>query len=318
MKQREAVKDFSTRPGGPKLITSPPKPERWAVKDTSVNIATAFHQAVVDTIGGGEDNMSGTFNPSSSWASGSRPSQVPRGTSVEYEAAAAVATNRRLPAPPEKGARNPVRKPPSKTTSLKHVPDSEGEEDQSSISHARGKSPLNNPLHYAKQVLTGATFLVRHRSTEPENRSGEQLQPPTNGNESSYEYTAEEEAYQASKQGSAGASANGSAAQRKNRISVDNKAYKPPRESEEESEWSDDGTVRRRRRKVKKGPAGGPLSTLPVVSADKRRKRKSTGSRPNALDDDGSESEENTQIDQVSIHNSLSIISTLSIQRNLK
>ncbi|KAF9525772.1 hypothetical protein CPB83DRAFT_837849 [Crepidotus variabilis] len=306
LKQREATRDFSNRPGGPKIITSPPKTEKWSVKDTSVNIATAFHQAVIDTVGGGEADMSGTHNPNNAWASGSRLSQVPRSTSVEYEAAAPHTANRRLPAPPDKTTRNPQRKPPSKSTSLRHVPDSEGEEDQSSISRARGKSPFEHGLTYAKQALGAAVFYARQRSTEPENRSGEQPQPSVNGNgnESSYEYTAEEQAFQAARRANSSvASANGSAAQRRNRISVDNKAYKPSRESEdEESEWSDNGKTKRRKKKLRKGPAGGPLSTLPVVSAGKRRKRKGAhgGSKGNVLDDDESDSEENTQVDQQS------------------
>jgi SUN domain-containing protein 1/2 len=81
-------------------------------------------------------------------------------------------------------------------------------------------------------------------------------------------------------------------------MSKDNKAYKPSQESEDESEWSDDGKTRRRRRKFKKGPAGGPLSSLPVVTADKRRRKKSRGNLLDA-DEDDSGSDGNRQVDTV-------------------
>lgn len=292
IKQREATRDFSNRPGGPKVISSPPKPDKWAVKDTSVNIATAFTQAAA-----GED-MSTTYNSNNAWASTSRTSlPVPRSTSVEYEAAAPQATNRRLPPPPDKFNRStiPARKPLSKTTSLRHVPDSEGEEEQSGV-NVRGRSPFEQGLSFAKQALGAAAYYVRQRSREPEELSMERPQPSingsANGNDSSYDYGAEEQAFQAHKRSTAAA--------RRNRMSVDNKAYKPPRDSEDESEWSDGGKTKRRKRKLKKGPAGGPLSTLPVVSADKRRRRKGHGSTGNIFEeDDESKSEDDTQVDTV-------------------
>lgn len=296
IKQRESAKDLSNRPGGPKIITSPPKPDKWSVKDTSVNIATAFTQAAAG------ENMSTTYNPNNAWASTSRASlPVPRSTSVEYEAAAPQASNRRLPPPPDKFHRSAVaaRKPISKTSSLRHVPDSEGEEEQSNV-NVRGKSPFEQGVSFAKQALSVATYYVRQRSREPENLSVERPQPSinggANGNDSSYDYAAEEQAFQSQKRSSAAA--------RRSRMSVDNKAYKPPQETEDdESEWSDGGKTRRRKRKLKKGSAGGPLSTLPVVSADKRRRRKSHGSKGNILgDEEESESEDNAQADMVSFH----------------
>jgi hypothetical protein len=288
--KREATRDFSNRPGGPKVITSPPKPDKWTVKDTSVNIATAFIQAA------GED-MSTSYNSNNAWASTSRTSlPVPRSTSVEYEAAAPQTANRRLPPPPDKFNRSTLaRKPLSKTSSLRHVPDSEGEEEQSSA-NVRGRSPFEQGLSLAKQALGAAAYYVRQRSREPEEPSMERPQPSVNGsangNDSSYDYVAEEQAFQAHRRSTAAA--------RRNRMSVDNKAYKPPQDSEEESEWSDGGKTKRRKRKFKKGPAGGPLSTLPVVSADKRRRRKGHGSTGNIFEeDDESESEDNTQADNV-------------------
>lgn len=234
------------------------------------------------------------------WASTSRTAvPVPRSTSVEYEAAAPQATNRRLPAPPDKFNRPPTtRKPLSKTSSLRHVPDSEGEEDHSAVSNnnIRGKSPFEQGLSFAKTALSNAAYYVRQRSREPEDLVGHHrpsVNGSANGNESSYDYTAEEQAFQAQKRTAA--------ALKRNRMSVDNKAYKPSQDSEDdESEWSDDGKTKRRRRRFKKGPVGGPLSTLPVVTADKRRRRKSLG-KGNLIDpdDDDSESDGDTQADAV-------------------
>ena len=50
LKEREhtSAGDVPHRPGGPRIITSPPNPEKWGLKDTSVNVATAFHQAASD------------------------------------------------------------------------------------------------------------------------------------------------------------------------------------------------------------------------------------------------------------------------------
>ena len=299
-----STKDFSDRPGGPRVITSPPKPERWSVKDTSVNIATAFTQAAATSATSSTyqdmSTTSYTNNHNNAWASTSRTTlPVPRSTSVEYEAAAPQTANRRLPAPPDKFNRtttSATRKPPSKTTSLRLVPDSEGEEDRSgTLNITRGRSPFEQGLSFARTALTSAAYYVRQRSREP----NEDHPHPSvnggsgaNGNESSYDYAAEEQAFQSQKK---------TAALKRNRISIDNKAYKPPQESDDESEWSDEGTTKRRRRKFKKGPGGGPLSTLPVVTADKRRRRKSLGSKGNFLDpeEDDSGSDGNTQADTV-------------------
>ncbi|KAF8808742.1 hypothetical protein BYT27DRAFT_7137253 [Phlegmacium glaucopus] len=279
IKQREST---SNLPGAPKVITSPPKPEKWSVKDTSVNIATAFTQAATD--------MNPTYtNPNNSWASTSRANlSVPRSTSVEYEATAPTTFNRKhlAPPPPDRLGRatTTARKPLSKTPSIRHVPDSEGEEE------ARGKSPFERVVDLGKQALSQATFYVRQRSMsrEPEEPSIEQRPAVNgNGNESSYDYADEEEAYQATQQ-------KRHSAHRRGRISVDNKAYKPP-VSESESEWSDDGKTRRKKKK-KGGPTGGPLSTLPVLSADKAKKKKKKNSRKFfETQEDESESEEDLQ-----------------------
>ena len=259
------------------------KPEKWTVKDTSVNIATAFTQAATD--------MNPTHsNPNNSWVSTSRTNHnVPRSTSVEYEASAPTAFNRKhlAPPPPDRLGRttSTARKPPSKISSIRHVPDSEGEED------GRAKSPFEKVVNLGKQALSQATFYVQRRSMsrEPEDPSVEQAPAVNgNGNDSSYDYADEENAYQATQ------NKRQSVAQKRGRISVDNKAYKPPL-SDSESELSDDGKTRRKKKK-KGGPTGGPLSTLPVLLADKAKKKKKKTQRKNLeTQEDESESEEISQ-----------------------
>ena len=255
------------------------KPEKWTVKDTSVNIATAFTQAATDM------NPTHT-NPNNSWVSTSRTNHnVPRSTSVEYEASAPTAFNRKhlAPPPPDRLGRttSTARKPPSKISSIRHVPDSEGEED------GRAKSPFEKVVNLGKQALSQATFYVQRRSMsrEPEDPSVEQAPAVNgNGNDSSYDYADEENAYQATQ------NKRQSVAQKRGRISVDNKAYKPPL-SDSESELSDDGKTRRKKKK-KGGPTGGPLSTLPVLLADKAKKKKKRTQRKNLEtqeDESGSE-----------------------------
>ncbi|ESK94658.1 purine nucleotide binding protein [Moniliophthora roreri MCA 2997] len=252
-------------------------PEKWSVKDTSVNIATAFHQAV-------EQDMPQTqMNPNSAWASGSRPaSTIHRGTSVEYEAQSQSTSQRRLAPPP---SRTKATKPLSKNLSQRTIPDSEEEDTQSQIrENGRGKSPMASLLDVAQQGLTKAVFFARQRSQEPENSR-------ENG---SYDYSMEEREYQASQQ--ANTSQRSFATHKRNKMSLDNKAYKPSRESEEEEEdddVSDDG--RRRRRKKKKNDNASATLRLPVISQDKRRKRKGKKGGAGGGEDEESESEEGVE-----------------------
>ncbi|KAF8910653.1 hypothetical protein CPB84DRAFT_1743479 [Gymnopilus junonius] len=292
IKQRESAGDYF-RVGGTRTQVPSVDPTKLP-PDTSVNTANALFQAA-------NSGMSTYNNPhNNSWASSSREKgHVPRSTSQEYENTINTLGNqshKRLAAPPDKLGRAPtsttIRKPPSKSTSSLHVPDSEGEGD-SRVLNGRAKSPLEASLTFAKNALGAAAFYVRQRSREPENRSVEH--PPangnTNGNDSSYDYAEEEQSYQTQKRINA--------AHKRNRMSVDNKAYKPSLSEEEESEYSDDDKTRRRRKKTKKGPAGGPLTSLPVVGSDKRRRRKGHGTKGNlgGPDEYDSDSDDNGPID---------------------
>lgn len=278
-------------------------PEKWAVKDTSVNIATAFNQAASTSY---EMHPS---NPNNSWASGSQTNlNVPRSTSVEYEKETHSTSNRRLAAPPSRLTQRTNRKPLSKQTSgLTHVSDSEGEDQPQlqslSVEHSvRAKSPLESVLDISRRALDSATsFYMRQRSTEPADNSA----ATTNGRESSYDYAPEEREYQELQRQIAEHTQEQSQEQeqqpaakknthRRNRMSLDNKAYRPSQSDLEESDdnVSDDG--RKRKKKAKKKDMGpGVLTSLPVAGYDKRRRRRK-GTKLSAtgevVDDQGSSS----------------------------
>lgn len=130
---------------------------------------------------------------------------------------------------------------------------------------------------------------MRQLSHEPEDRS-----LSTNGNNShnrdnSYDYAAEEQEFQAAQQ----AKRASLPMHKRGRMSMDNRAYKPTAsdiESDDE-DYSDDDKRKRRRKKKKNEPVGGPLTTLPVLSADRKKKRKSRGTKSGAADQDDEDSE---------------------------
>jgi len=140
---------------------------------------------------------------------------------------------------------------------------------------------------------------MRPRSTEPHDISA--ADTTTNGKESSYDYASEEREFQEMvRQREATARREQqhqtvpqrpTAMHKRNRMSTDNKAYRPSEsdfEGESDDDVSDDG--RKRRRKVKKKDlGGGPLTTLPVAGYDKRRKKKK-GSKNTAEEEDDSSS----------------------------
>lgn len=277
LKQRQQT---TIAPGGTNPLANP---EKWSVRDTTVNVATAFSQAATSEM------PPAPSDPNSSWVSGRNRPAVPRSTSVEYEKETHSTTSRRLAAPPSRlappRATQPPRRPISKQQSIRHVPDSEGEEEGVSL-NGRAKSPFEQAVDFTKRALAPATFYLRQRSQEPQDTSSEQQQNRSNGDSShSYDYSAEEREFQSNlsqangngtqKPNSSASSRRVQATHRKNRMSTDNKAYRPSHSDLEVSDEdvSDDGK-RRRRRKKKKEPIGGPLTTLPVTSYDKRRKKR--------------------------------------------
>ncbi|KAF8349168.1 hypothetical protein F5887DRAFT_949732, partial [Amanita rubescens] len=307
LKEREhaSAPDVPHRPGGPRIITSPPNPERWGLKDTSVNVATAFHQAA----SAAPDMQTYSTSHNNAWASGSnrRNPSVPRSTSVEYEKEAQQNGFRNRLAPPPSRLNNTAgaglratstqstRRPVSKTASVHHVPDSEAEAENDADHGDRAKSPFDQIIDVAKRTLAPATFYLRQRSQEPD---GSAEISNVNGQNSTYDYSAEEREFQANR-----STPNSISAHRKNRMSTDNKAYKPSiSDGESSEEYSDDGKGRRRRKKKKNdGTVGGPLTTLPIMAADKRRRRKSRGGKSGTGgEDDESESEGNTAAEKAS------------------
>ena len=237
-------------------------------------------------------------NPNNAWASGSQTNlNVPRSTSVEYEKETHSTSNRRLAPPPSRLAH---RKPVSKQASaLTHVSDSEAEEHHSQTLDisARGKSPFEQVFDMSKRAIDTATsFYLRQRSTEPADVSA----ATTNGKESSLDYEELDREYQElqrqrSQEDDQSASRKVSASNRRSRISLDNKAYRPSMSDESDDQVSDDG--KKRRKKLKKKDLGpGTLTSLPVAGYDKRRRRK-RGSKVGEGELDGAEDDQESSID---------------------
>lgn len=281
-------------------------PERWVVKDTSVNIATAFNQAASTS------HEMHPSNPNNAWASGSQNNlNVPRSTSVDYEKETHSSTSRRLAPPPNRlSQRNMPKLSTSQDAASTPVSTSEAEENQESHERdrsARGKSPFEQVVDASKRALTSATtFYMRPRSTEPADMST--ANTTVNDRESSYDYASEEQEYQEMMQQKQAATQReqqeqaaprrSAATHKRNRMSMDNKPYRPSQSDMEDGsdgDISDDG--RKRRRKIKKKDlGGGPLTTLPVAGYDKRQKKKrgskSGGVEGEEEDDGGSGSEQ--------------------------
>ncbi|KAH7884363.1 hypothetical protein F5I97DRAFT_1443824 [Phlebopus sp. FC_14] len=276
------------------------QPEKWSVKDTSVNVAAAFHQAASTSY----EMHPG--NPNNSWASGSQTNlNVPRSTSVEYEKETHSTSSKRLAAPPNRLTQRASHKPLSKQASgMTHVSDSEGEEQSQSQSidrSARGKSPFEQVADLSKRALNSATsFYLRQRSTEPADVSA----ATTNGRDSSYDYASEDREYQelrrqrSQQQLDQPPAKKAATAHRRNRMSLDNKAYRPSLSDLEESDDDVSDDAKRRRKKLKKKDlGGGPLTSLPVAGYDKRKKRKkgAKGTTGGEGDEEGESSSENEQ-----------------------
>ena len=279
------------------------QPEKWNVKDTSVNIAAAFNQAASTSY-----NMAPN-NPNSAWASGSQTNlNVPRSTSVEYEKETHSTSSRRLAPPPSRLTHRTSHKPLSKQPSaLTHVSDSEAEEQPSQFldDSARAKSPFEQVLDISKRAINTATsFYLRQRSTEPADVSA-----ATNGKESSLDYEELDREYkelqrQRSQEDDQSASRKASANNnRRNRMSLDNKAYRPSVSDDESDDQISDDAKKRRKKLKKKDLGPGTLTSLPVAGYDKRRRRK-RGSKAGEADPDGAEDDLESSIDseQVSLH----------------
>jgi hypothetical protein len=285
LKQRnQALGTASYHPSGPGIILSPPNGAN--LRDTSVNVATAFNQAAQHA--------------------------MPPGHAHEYEKEkhtpqpSTTTTHRRIAAPPSKS-----RKPNSQTTSRLEPPD------EVVNTNGRATSPL---LETVTSALARAMSPTRYflRENDPEEEASFQPlrmdDPPTKSlsrqdtkastvpSNESYDYEAEENymrgegsilgggrrlaGYQKRKSTTMSASA---------RLSMDNKAYKPPSDDEEEEDFDEDGI--RRKRKGKKKDEGRALTTLPTIGYDKKKKKKSISKKSEVLvEEDGVSAEEQVHL----------------------
>jgi SUN domain-containing protein 1/2 len=239
-----------------------------------VQIANAFQQAVTT-----ENPMPPPvpINPNDSWATGAtRRTNLPRSTSVEYEKETQSTATRRLNPPPSK-----PRRPISKTGSTNLVPDSE---DEAPPTYTRGKSPFEHVADTVRSIVNPVVSIhMKARSPEREQSMA------------SYDYASEERDYR-NQPATPQQIQKKAPASKRNRISSDNKAYKPTASDLEASDddFIDDGRKRRRKKK-RNDSVGGPLTTLPVAGYDKKRRRKK-----NAKGEYIDEEEEDSETDEQS------------------
>ncbi|KAF8591078.1 hypothetical protein K439DRAFT_1656900 [Ramaria rubella] len=275
LKQRnQALGNASYHPSGPGIILSPPNGTN--LRDTSVNVASAFIQA----------------------ANASMPSQ---GHSHEYEKethTSTTTTNRRIAAPPSKSRK------PNSSNATHLVPPSVDVLDRTS----RAKSPILETMASAGQALARAISPTTYRLRESDPGAETQFQPlrmddpparplsrqstktSTVPSNESYDYEAEENAMRG--EGSTSGPSNLSGHQKRKsttisaaaRLSMDNKAYQPPSDEEEEEDFEEDGV--RRKRKGKRKDEGKSLTTLPTIGYDKKKKRKSISRKAGAAMDE--------------------------------
>ena len=266
--------------------TRPVDPQRWNVKDTSVQIANAFHQAATT-----ENPMPQPvpINPNDDWATGAtRRTNLPRSTSVEYEKETQSTATRRLNPPPAN--RLPPRRPISKTGSTNLVPDSEDE--APAPTYTRGKSPFEHVADTVRSFVKPATISVHMKAPEREQSMA------------SYDYASEEREYR-NEPSTPQQPQKKAPASKRNRIPSDNKAYKPTASDLEQSDEDFVDDDRKRRRKKKRNDSlGGPLTTLPVAGYDKkRRRRKNAKGEYIEEEEDDSETDEQSKVSEhVRIH----------------
>ena len=263
-------------------------PNRWNVKDTSVQIANAFHQAATS-----ENPMPPPvpINPNDAWATGTtRRTNLPRSTSVEYEKETQSTATRRLNPPPT--SRLPPRRPISKTGSTNLVPDSEDEAPPPT--YVRGKSPLEHVTETVRSFVKPAVASIHMKPRSPEREQSM----------ASYDYASEEREYR-NEPSTPQQPQKRAPASKRNRISSDNKAYKPTASDLEQSDEDFiDGDRRRRRKKKRNDSVGGPLTTLPVAGYDKkRRRRKNAKGEYIEEEEEGSDTDEQSKVSEhVCIH----------------
>lgn len=224
------------------------------------------------------------INPNDAWATGAtRRANLPRSTSVEYEKETQSTATRRLNPPPSN--RLPSRRPVSKTGSTNLVPDSE---DEVPPTHIRGKSPFEHVADTVRSIVNPVVSIhMKARSPEREQSMA------------SYDYASEEREYR-NQPATPQQPQKKAPASKRNRISSDNKAYKPTASDLEQSDEDFvDGDRKRRRKKKRNDSVGGPLTTLPVAGYDKKRRRKKNAKGEYIEEEeDDSETDEQSKISE--------------------
>ena len=303
--QQQQQQSQQSRVVGTRVISTPPNPNNWSLKDTSVNIASAFHRAAGNAITvpaydssassssapNSFNTSASTMNPNDSWAAGAQQRlAVPRSTSVEYEKETQSLLSRRLN--PETRNHFPQRRPLARTNSTL-MPDAEpAAADVSEPREAARSRTFGEQVADMGRRLAPATFFMRRQSEEPEPRQNAN-QNGAQDKSSSYDYSAEEREFQENRSDDARRTGT------HRRIASDNKAYKPTMSDldESESDYSSDDGGRSKRRKARKGAnGGGPLRTLPVAGYDKRRKRRVDGAEVEEEEDEQFEGKSTEQV----------------------
>ncbi|KZS92329.1 hypothetical protein SISNIDRAFT_486379 [Sistotremastrum niveocremeum HHB9708] len=265
-----------SHPAAPGIILSPPKPKPFDFKDTSVNIATAFHQA----------------------AAGIMPPENPNWTSTSLKPRSRADDSQSA-----NGSQKPISRSSLKPISQRsntaystHAPDSEPEDDGAEVDDKgrplRAPSPAVSISSAMARALSPAAFFVRQKSQPPE--TGEPIVMPTSkkpfSRDSSYDYAREQEHYSAMmaksrpKSSSSDQNAHSSidtslestqskkSTTRRPRISKDNQAYKLEQDSEDDYSESDDEKKKRKKKGRKKDAPALRVTGLPVVEYTSRRR----------------------------------------------
>ncbi|GJJ08262.1 hypothetical protein Clacol_002472 [Clathrus columnatus] len=256
LKQRNQTLGPSVyHPAAPGIILSPPN--GTDLRDTSVNVASAFNRAASSAVMSGYDSEKSKYP---------LPGQA-----------------RRIAAPPSR-----FRKPISAASNTS--------QDENTDRRVRAKSPLLETIASVGQSLARAVSPTSYYLSEPRTEpflpfrvDEPKSNPPTRQTTKastdlsgdSYDYEAEEQMMRGEMPSVSATSATSKAKKKSSalsnsaRLSLDNKAYRPSSDEDEDDEDFDDSTARRRKKSKKKDEGKG-LTTLPTIGYDKKkRKRKS-------------------------------------------
>lgn len=259
-------------PAAPGIILSPPN--GTDLRDTSVNVATAFNHAANSAV------MSGS----------------------EKHRYTAPAPTRRIAAPPSRfnkplsSASNTSqddRKARAKSPLLETIANV-------SQSLARAVSPTS---YYLSEPRSEPFLPFRMDEPQPKPPSRQGTKASTIPSNDSYDYEAEEQMMQGEMPSVSTSSSNNTKSKKKSstmsssaRLSLDNKAYRPSSDEDDDDDFND-STSRRRRKSKKKDDANRSLTTLPTIGYDKKkRKRKSAAQVEEEMEEEEEEEEDDDDV----------------------